>query len=90
MSVIQSGLNSPVETLISFIDCPDIKNSRAETGAVFYVSQPYMKILLDTVTIQYPKATVASVARIDSGLSFEMNNVVIKNIDAEQSAVLLS
>ncbi|TNV88247.1 hypothetical protein FGO68_gene13755 [Halteria grandinella] len=90
MSVIQSGLNSPVETLIQFLDCPNIKGSKAETGAVFYLNQPYMKILLKSVTIQYPKATVAAVARIDSGLSFSLENVIIQNVAATESAILYS
>jgi hypothetical protein len=56
MSVVQSGLTTPIETLIEFKDCPNIKYSKAEIGAVFYINQPYIKIKLTGVTISYPEA----------------------------------
>jgi hypothetical protein len=49
-----------------------------------------MKIKLTRVTISYPKATVAAVARVDSGYSFEIEDVVISDVAADLSTIFYS
>ena len=91
MSVVQSGLVQLDDTVIKFVDCPDIFGNQAKQGGVFFMNQPRITIHLVNSLIEKSKATdTASVVFVQSGLGFILERSTVKDIFSEKSAVLFS
>lgn len=91
MSVIQSGLNILDETVIYFIDCPNMIGNEADEGGLFYINQPYITVHLINVditsSIGHKRAGVVFIA---SGVGFIIENSRLKDVTSARSMILYS
>lgn len=91
MTIIQSGISSLQATTITFKNCPNLIGNKASEGGVFYINQPKIQVLLDTVKISNANAaTLGGVFSIKSALNLTFYDVEVTDVTSPNSAVLYS